>query len=71
MAGVLAVQTVFYVFLSELVGIVANNGELTQNASLKGCHFIQLCSQRNIPILFLMNTAPYTSEATNPIQVSN
>ncbi|XP_058030389.1 methylcrotonoyl-CoA carboxylase beta chain, mitochondrial-like isoform X2 [Ahaetulla prasina] len=55
----------------ELVGIVANNGELTQNASLKGCHFIQLCSQRNIPILFLMNTAPYIAEATNPIQAED
>ncbi|XP_029436703.1 methylcrotonoyl-CoA carboxylase beta chain, mitochondrial-like isoform X2 [Rhinatrema bivittatum] len=40
-----------------LVGIVANNGELTHNASLKGSHFVQLCDQRNIPILFLQNTA--------------
>ncbi|KAG8132527.1 hypothetical protein E2320_010373, partial [Naja naja] len=55
----------------ELVGIVANNGELTQNASLKGCHFIQLCSQRNIPILFLMNTAPYTAETTNLMQAED
>ncbi|XP_032073678.1 methylcrotonoyl-CoA carboxylase beta chain, mitochondrial-like isoform X3 [Thamnophis elegans] len=55
----------------ELIGIVANNGELTHNASLKGCHFIQLCSQRNIPILFLMNTVPCTAEATNPIQAED
>ncbi|XP_026521789.1 methylcrotonoyl-CoA carboxylase beta chain, mitochondrial-like isoform X1 [Notechis scutatus] len=55
----------------ELVGIVANNGELTQNASLKGCHFIHLCSQRNIPILFLMNTAPYTAETTNLMQAED
>uniref|UniRef100_A0A670YHN2 methylcrotonoyl-CoA carboxylase n=1 Tax=Pseudonaja textilis TaxID=8673 RepID=A0A670YHN2_PSETE len=55
----------------ELVGIVANNGELTQNASLKGCHFVQLCSQRNIPILFLMNTAPYTAETTNLMQAED
>ncbi|XP_032884359.1 methylcrotonoyl-CoA carboxylase beta chain, mitochondrial-like isoform X2 [Amblyraja radiata] len=41
-----------------LVGIVANNGELTHNASLKGSHFVQLCDQRNIPIIFLQNTRP-------------
>ncbi|XP_077189491.1 biotin-dependent 3-methylcrotonyl-coenzyme A carboxylase beta1 subunit-like isoform X3 [Paroedura picta] len=46
----------------QLVGIVANNGELTHDASLKGCHFIQLCNQRNIPILFLLNTAPQAAE---------
>ncbi|XP_060685766.1 methylcrotonoyl-coenzyme A carboxylase 2 [Hemiscyllium ocellatum] len=39
-----------------LVGIVANNGELTHNASLKGSHFVQLCDQRDIPIIFLQNT---------------
>ncbi|XP_069794517.1 probable methylcrotonoyl-CoA carboxylase beta chain, mitochondrial isoform X2 [Narcine bancroftii] len=41
-----------------LVGIVANNGELTHNASLKGSHFVQLCDQRGIPIIFLQNTRP-------------
>ncbi|XP_007433639.1 methylcrotonoyl-CoA carboxylase beta chain, mitochondrial-like [Python bivittatus] len=55
----------------QLIGIVANNGELTQNASLKGCHFIKLCSQRNIPILFLVNTAPYTAEPTNLTQAED
>ncbi|KAL7884892.1 hypothetical protein AOLI_G00076620 [Acnodon oligacanthus] len=40
------------------VGIVANNGELTYEASLKGCHFVQLCDQRDIPLIFLQNTAP-------------
>ncbi|XP_069088556.1 methylcrotonoyl-CoA carboxylase beta chain, mitochondrial-like isoform X2 [Pleurodeles waltl] len=44
-----------------LVGIVANNGELTHDASLKGSHFVQLCNQRNIPILFLQNTSSYPS----------
>ncbi|XP_069498033.1 probable methylcrotonoyl-CoA carboxylase beta chain, mitochondrial isoform X2 [Ambystoma mexicanum] len=39
-----------------LVGIVASNGELTEVAALKGSHFVQLCNQRNIPILFLQNT---------------
>ncbi|XP_062920263.1 methylcrotonoyl-coenzyme A carboxylase 2 isoform X2 [Mobula hypostoma] len=46
-----------------LVGIVANNGELTHNASLKGSHFVQLCDQRGIPIIFLQNTRPNVSIA--------
>ncbi|KAK2835155.1 hypothetical protein Q5P01_015639 [Channa striata] len=41
-----------------LVGIVANNGELLYQAALKGSHFVQLCDQRDIPLLFLQNTAP-------------
>ncbi|XP_051509789.1 methylcrotonoyl-coenzyme A carboxylase 2 isoform X1 [Myxocyprinus asiaticus] len=40
------------------IGIVANNGELTYEASLKGSHFVQLCDQRDIPLIFLQNTAP-------------
>ncbi|XP_078074573.1 methylcrotonoyl-CoA carboxylase beta chain, mitochondrial isoform X1 [Mustelus asterias] len=46
-----------------LVGIVANNGELTHNASLKGSHFVQLCDQRDIPIIFLQNTRPNVTMA--------
>ncbi|NWW78771.1 MCCB carboxylase, partial [Climacteris rufus] len=41
-----------------LLGIVANNGQLAHDAALKGSHFVQLCGQRGIPILFLQNTAP-------------
>lgn len=41
-----------------LVGIVANNGELSYEAALKGCHFVQLCDHRDIPLLFLQNTVP-------------
>lgn len=41
-----------------LVGIVANNGELLYEAALKGSHFVQLCDQRDVPLLFLQNTAP-------------
>jgi 3-methylcrotonyl-CoA carboxylase beta subunit/propionyl-CoA carboxylase len=37
------------------VGIVANNGVLFSQSALKGTHFIQLCSQRGIPLLFLQN----------------
>lgn len=37
------------------VGIVANNGVLFGESALKGAHFIELCCQRNIPLLFLQN----------------
>lgn len=37
------------------IGIVANNGILFSESSLKGAHFIELCTQRNIPLLFLQN----------------
>jgi 3-methylcrotonyl-CoA carboxylase beta subunit len=37
------------------VGIVANNGILFSESALKGAHFIELCCQRGIPILFLQN----------------
>ncbi|XP_028259555.1 methylcrotonoyl-CoA carboxylase beta chain, mitochondrial isoform X1 [Parambassis ranga] len=41
-----------------LVGIVANNGEMSYEAALKGSHFVQLCHQRDVPLIFLQNTAP-------------
>jgi 3-methylcrotonyl-CoA carboxylase beta subunit len=37
------------------VGIVANNGVLFAESALKGAHFIELCDQRRIPLLFLQN----------------
>ncbi len=37
------------------VGIVANNGVLFSESALKGTHFIELCNQRNIPLVFLQN----------------
>src|SRR6516162_7339045 len=37
------------------IGILANNGILFSESSLKGAHFIELASQRNIPLLFLQN----------------
>ncbi|PVH30073.1 carboxyl transferase domain-containing protein [Pararhodobacter oceanensis] len=37
------------------VGIVANNGVLFSEAAVKGAHFIELCSQRKIPLVFLQN----------------
>lgn len=37
------------------IGIVANNGILFSESAAKGAHFIQLCGQRKIPLLFLQN----------------
>jgi len=37
------------------VGIIANNGILFAESALKGAHFIELCNQRNIPLIFLQN----------------
>ncbi len=37
------------------VGVVANNGILFSESALKGAHFIQLCAQRKIPLVFLQN----------------
>ncbi len=41
------------------VGIVANNGILFSESALKGAHFIELCCQRRIPLLFLQNIAGF------------
>eukprot|EP00461_Guttulinopsis_vulgaris_P001448 UN01448 len=41
------------------VGIVANNGILFSEAALKGAHFIELCAQRQIPLLFLQNISGF------------
>ena len=37
------------------VGIVANNGILFSESALKGAHFVELCGQRKIPLVFLQN----------------
>ncbi|NNG04012.1 MAG: methylcrotonoyl-CoA carboxylase [Inquilinus sp.] len=37
------------------VGIVGNNGILFSESALKGAHFVELCSQRRIPLVFLQN----------------
>ena len=37
------------------VGIIASNGVLFSDSALKGAHFVQLCSQRDIPLVFLQN----------------
>jgi len=38
-----------------LVGLVANNGVLFSESALKGAHFIQICNQRGVPLIFLQN----------------
>ncbi|MCM0021174.1 MAG: methylcrotonoyl-CoA carboxylase [Tagaea sp.] len=41
------------------VGIVANNGILFSESSLKGAHFVELCCQRGIPLVFLQNISGF------------
>ncbi|MCU0513429.1 MAG: methylcrotonoyl-CoA carboxylase [Anaerolineae bacterium] len=41
------------------VGIIANNGVLFSEAALKGAHFIELCTTRHIPLLFLQNVTGF------------
>jgi 3-methylcrotonyl-CoA carboxylase beta subunit len=41
------------------VGIIANNGVLFSESALKGTHFIELCDQRGIPLLFLQNVTGF------------
>jgi len=47
--------TVFAQIAGHPVGIIANNGILFSESALKGTHFIELCSQRSIPLIFLQN----------------
>ncbi len=41
------------------IGIIANNGILFSESAQKGAHFIELCCQRNIPLLFLQNISGF------------
>ncbi|KAL5120814.1 Methylcrotonoyl-CoA carboxylase beta chain, mitochondrial [Pleosporales sp. CAS-2024a] len=41
------------------VGIVANNGILFSESSLKGAHFVQLCGKRHMPLIFLQNISGF------------
>ena len=49
--------TAFATIEGRAVGVVANNGVLFPDAALKGAHFVQLCSQRGVPLVFLQNIA--------------
>lgn len=47
--------TGFARIMGQPIGILANNGVLFSETALKGAHFVELCTSRNIPILFLQN----------------
>ncbi len=47
--------TGFALVMGMPVGIIANNGVLFSEAAVKGAHFVELCSQRDIPLVFLQN----------------
>jgi 3-methylcrotonyl-CoA carboxylase beta subunit len=47
--------TGFAKIMGQDVGIVGNNGILFSESAIKGAHFVQLCCQRGIPIVFLQN----------------
>ena len=47
--------TGFASLYGQQIGIVANNGILFSESAVKGAHFIELCTQRNIPLVFLQN----------------
>ncbi|KAF0231012.1 MAG: 3-methylcrotonyl-CoA carboxylase beta [Beijerinckiaceae bacterium] len=51
--------TGFAAFHGIPVGIIANNGILFSESALKGAHFIELCCQRRIPLLFLQNISGF------------
>jgi len=42
-----------------LVGVIANNGIIFSEDALKATHFIELCEQRSVPLVFLQNTTGY------------
>ena len=42
-----------------LIGVVANNGVLFSESALKGAHFVELCAQRKIPLLFVQNISGF------------
>jgi 3-methylcrotonyl-CoA carboxylase beta subunit len=42
-----------------LIGVLANNGVLFSDSALKGTHFIELCAQRDVPLLFLQNISGF------------
>ena len=42
-----------------LTGVIANNGIIFSPSALKATHFIELCEQRRVPLLFLQNTSGY------------
>ncbi|KAK3091795.1 hypothetical protein FSP39_022676 [Pinctada imbricata] len=54
-----------------LVGIVGNNGTITESAADKGAHFVQMSCERDIPIVFLMNTKHCEEQVNHGITGGN
>ncbi|KAJ8947287.1 hypothetical protein NQ318_014184 [Aromia moschata] len=48
------------------VGVIGNNGVLFSESALKGAHFVQLCSQRKVPTIFLQNITGMCGRAYSP-----
>jgi 3-methylcrotonyl-CoA carboxylase beta subunit len=42
-----------------LIGVIANNGVLFSESALKGAHFVELCAQRGVPLLFVQNISGF------------
>ena len=42
-----------------LIGVIASNGVLFSDSARKGAHFVQLCAQRNVPMLFMQNISGF------------
>lgn len=47
------------------MGIVASQGEIKEKEASKGGHFVQLCCQRDIPMVFLQNTSDSSLSQSN------
>ena len=54
-----SIVTGFARIWGHLVGIISNNGIIFSESALKATHFIELCEQRRVPLLFLQNTSGY------------
>lgn len=52
-------MTAFATIYGMKVGILANNGVLFSESAMKGAHFIELCDQRGIPLVFLQNISGF------------
>lgn len=53
------------------VGIIGNNGILFTESALKGSHFIELCAQRHIPLIFLQNITGFMVWYSITLQVTS
>ncbi|KAI6655189.1 Methylcrotonoyl-CoA carboxylase beta chain, mitochondrial-like isoform X1 [Oopsacas minuta] len=60
--------TSFASIQNNTVGIIANNGSIGSTEALKATHFVQLCNQRNIPLLFIVNLPPRVSTRSHNIK---